>query len=74
MSSNLDKIHSEKDPYIKYDSNEKKWRYLHINRTPEQFCNLFIIKYVFLDTIYTTEIMFSHIKRLYPDHGTKKSL
>ncbi|KAL4230801.1 hypothetical protein ACF0H5_011175 [Mactra antiquata] len=37
VSGALDRLHSEKDPCVKYDVNRKVWIYLHRNRTEEEF-------------------------------------
>lgn len=37
VSGALDRLHSEKDPCVKYDVNGKKWIYLHRNRTENEF-------------------------------------
>ncbi|XP_053398532.1 nuclear factor related to kappa-B-binding protein-like isoform X2 [Mercenaria mercenaria] len=37
VSGALDRLHSEKDPCVKYDVNSKVWIYLHRNRTEEEF-------------------------------------
>ncbi|XP_067662843.1 nuclear factor related to kappa-B-binding protein-like [Haliotis asinina] len=37
VSGALDRLHSEKDPCVKYDVNRKLWIYLHRNRTEEEF-------------------------------------
>ncbi|EDO28120.1 predicted protein, partial [Nematostella vectensis] len=37
VSGALDRLHYEKDPCVKYDSNRKVWIYLHRNRTEEEF-------------------------------------
>lgn len=37
VSGALDRLHSEKDPCVKYDVNSKVWIYLHRNRTQEEF-------------------------------------
>ena len=37
MSGALDRLHSEKDPGVKYDVNRKVWIYLHRNRTEDEF-------------------------------------
>ena len=34
VSGALDRLHYEKDPYVKYDSERKLWIYLHKNRLP----------------------------------------
>nr|KAG5696273.1 hypothetical protein BaRGS_019975 [Batillaria attramentaria] len=37
VSGALDRLHSEKDPCVKYDVNSKLWIYLHRSRTEEEF-------------------------------------
>lgn len=37
VSGALDRLHSEKDPCVKYDVNRKLWIYLHRNRTENEF-------------------------------------
>lgn len=37
VSGALDRLHYEKDPCVKYDSDKKLWFYLHINRQPNDF-------------------------------------
>ena len=37
VSGALDRLHSEKDPCVKYDVNRKIWIYLHRCRTEEEF-------------------------------------
>ncbi|KAL5011494.1 hypothetical protein ScPMuIL_010045 [Solemya velum] len=37
VSGALDRLHSEKDPCVKYDVNRKLWIYLHRNRSEEEF-------------------------------------
>lgn len=37
VSGALDRLHYERDPCVKYDSNRKVWIYLHRNRTEEEF-------------------------------------
>lgn len=37
VSGALDRLHSEKDPCVKYDVNRKLWIYLHRNRTEDEF-------------------------------------
>jgi hypothetical protein len=41
VSGALDRLHSEEDPCVKYDSDQKLWIYLHRNRKPDDFCMLF---------------------------------
>ena len=40
VSGALDRLHYERDPCVKYDSNRKVWIYLHRNRSEEEFGNL----------------------------------
>ena len=44
VSGALDRLHSEKDPCVKYEVNRKLWIYLHRSRTIEEFG-----KYAFYD-------------------------
>ncbi|CAG5123590.1 unnamed protein product, partial [Candidula unifasciata] len=37
VSGALDRLHSEKDPCVKYDVSRKLWIYLHRNRTEDEF-------------------------------------
>lgn len=37
VSGALDRLHSEKDPCVKYDVNRKLWIYLHRSRSEEEF-------------------------------------
>ena len=37
VSGALDRLHSEEDPCVKYDNEQKLWIYLHRNRKPEDF-------------------------------------
>lgn len=37
VSGALDRLHYEKDPCVKYDTNRKLWIYLHRHRTEEEF-------------------------------------
>ena len=37
VSSALDRLHSESDPCVKYDSDQKLWIYLHRRRKVEDF-------------------------------------
>lgn len=37
VSGALDRLHYERDPCVKYDSNRKVWIYLHRNRSEEEF-------------------------------------
>lgn len=37
VSGALDRLHYEKDPCVKYDSDKKLWFYLHLSRTKEDF-------------------------------------
>eukprot|EP00117_Sycon_ciliatum_P015660 scpid69541/ scgid4692/ Nuclear factor related to kappa-B-binding protein; DNA-binding protein R kappa-B; INO80 complex subunit G len=37
VSGALDRLHYEKDPCVRYDSNRKLWVYLHRNRSEEEF-------------------------------------
>ena len=37
VSGALDRLHSEKDPCVKYDVTRKLWIYLHRNRTEDEF-------------------------------------
>lgn len=37
VSGALDRLHSEKDPCVKYDVNSKLWIYLHRSRTEDEF-------------------------------------
>ncbi|KAK6173405.1 hypothetical protein SNE40_016863 [Patella caerulea] len=37
VSGALDRLHSEKDPCVKYDVNKKIWIYLHRNRSEQEF-------------------------------------
>ncbi|ESP01825.1 hypothetical protein LOTGIDRAFT_139022, partial [Lottia gigantea] len=37
VSGALDRLHSEKDPCVKYDVNKKIWIYLHRNRSEDEF-------------------------------------
>jgi len=40
VSGALDRLHSEKDPCVKYDVNRKLWIYLHRSRAEEEFGKL----------------------------------
>ncbi|XP_052281775.1 nuclear factor related to kappa-B-binding protein-like isoform X2 [Dreissena polymorpha] len=40
VSGALDRLHSEKDPCVRYDVNRKVWIYLHRNRTEQEFEHL----------------------------------
>lgn len=40
VSGALDRLHSEEDPCVKYDSDQKLWIYLHRNRKADDFYNL----------------------------------
>lgn len=37
VSGALDRLHYERDPCVKYDSNRKVWIYLHRSRSEEEF-------------------------------------
>lgn len=37
VSGALDRLHYERDPCVKYDSNRKVWIYLHRDRSEEEF-------------------------------------
>jgi nuclear factor related to kappa-B-binding protein len=37
VSGGLDRLHAEKDPCVRYDSDKKLWFYLHKRRKPEDF-------------------------------------
>jgi hypothetical protein len=41
VSGALDRLHYEKDPCVKYDTNRKLWIYLHRNRTEQDFERLY---------------------------------
>ena len=68
VSGALDRLHSEKDPCVKYDVNRKIWIYLHRSRTEEEFgkitCNIWLG--MFLDIrkhdAYTFFTMFKTVK------------
>lgn len=42
VSGALDRLHYERDPCVKYDSNRKVWIYLHRNRSEEEFGKIWI--------------------------------
>ena len=48
VSGALDRLHSEKDPCVKYDVNSKLWIYLHRSRTEEEFGEslLFVVSFL----------------------------
>jgi nuclear factor related to kappa-B-binding protein len=39
VSGALDRLHYEKDPCVKYDSEKKLWNYLHISKKEQDFSN-----------------------------------
>lgn len=58
VSGALDRLHSEKDPCVKYDVNRKLWIYLHRSRSEEEFGkakNVVIhsVKMIFLLCLYS---------------------
>lgn len=68
VSGALDRLHSEKDPCVKYDVNRKLWIYLHRSRSEEEFGKaknivhgLKTLRYSFCQNDFTIVFVFHYL-------------